>query len=66
MADIEKLTETPVDFVKDGVRFVQKCTKPSRKEYLQLVRAVGFGFLMMGVVGYLIKLVHIPIRYLIV
>ncbi|GMM31208.1 translocon subunit [Martiniozyma asiatica (nom. inval.)] len=66
MAEIEKITETPVEFVKDGVRFVQKCTKPSKKEYLQLIRAVGFGFIMMGVVGYCIKLIHIPIRYLIV
>lgn len=66
MADIEKITDAPVEFFKDGARFVQKCTKPSQKEYLQLIRAVGMGFIMMGVVGYLIKLIHIPIRYLIV
>jgi len=66
MADLDKITDAPVDFVKEGVRFVQKCTKPSQKEYMQLIRAVGMGFIMMGVVGYLIKLIHIPIRYLIV
>jgi protein transport protein SEC61 subunit gamma-like protein len=66
MADIEKVTDAPVEFMKDGARFIQKCTKPSQKEYLQLIRAVGLGFIMMGVVGYLIKLIHIPIRYLIV
>lgn len=66
MADMEKITDAPVEFFKDGARFVQKCTKPSQKEYLQLLRAVGMGFIMMGVVGYIIKLIHIPIRYLIV
>lgn len=35
-------------------------------EYLKIVRAVGVGFVMMGVVGYAVKLLHIPIRYLIV
>ncbi|KAG7717698.1 hypothetical protein KL949_002972 [Ogataea haglerorum] len=66
MAEFDKLTEAPVEFLKEGSRFVAKCTKPSKKEYLRLVRAVGIGFLMMGVVGYAIKLIHIPIRYLIV
>ncbi|AWU73824.1 uncharacterized protein C5L36_0A04230 [Pichia kudriavzevii] len=66
MADMEKMTDAPVEFLRDGARFLQKCTKPSQKEYMQLIRAVGMGFIMMGVVGYLIKLIHIPIRYLIV
>jgi protein transport protein SEC61 subunit gamma-like protein len=66
MADMEKITDAPVEFFRDGARFVQKCTKPTQKEYLQLIRAVGMGFIMMGVVGYVIKLIHIPIRYLIV
>jgi len=43
-----------------------KCQKPDEKEYLKIIRAVGIGFIMMGVVGYAVKLVHIPIRYLIV
>ncbi|CDK24171.1 unnamed protein product [Kuraishia capsulata CBS 1993] len=63
---IEGITEVPVEFVKSGVQFVAKCTKPSQKEYWKIVRAVGVGFLMMGLVGYAIKLIHIPIRYLIV
>ncbi|VEU24372.1 DEKNAAC105598 [Brettanomyces naardenensis] len=66
MAEKDKLTDAPVEFVKEGVQFVRKCRKPTKKEYVQLVRAVGIGFFMMGVVGYLIKLIHIPIRYLIV
>ncbi|GBL50064.1 Sec61p translocation complex subunit [Candidozyma auris] len=63
---IEKLAEVPVEFFKDGSAFVRKCQKPTQKEYLKIVRAVGVGFVMMGVVGYAVKLLHIPIRYLIV
>ncbi|CUM45609.1 unnamed protein product [Debaryomyces fabryi] len=33
---------------------------------MKIIRAVGVGFVMMGVVGYAVKLLHIPIRYLIV
>lgn len=40
-----------------------QCTDP---EYMKIIRAVGVGFIMMGVVGYAVKLLHIPIRYLIV
>jgi protein transport protein SEC61 subunit gamma-like protein len=73
---LEKLTEVPVEFFKDGAAFVQKCTKPDKRgecdlhlhghshwntnnvlEYLKIIRAVGVGFIMMGVVGYAIKLV---------
>ncbi|AET41064.1 translocon subunit SSS1 Ecym_7218 [Eremothecium cymbalariae DBVPG len=63
---IEKLAEAPLEFVKDGSTFISKCNKPNQKEFLQIVRAVGIGFLAVGVIGYTIKLIHIPIRYLIV
>ncbi|CAI5758149.1 unnamed protein product [Candida verbasci] len=67
MADgIEKLTEVPVEFFKDGSAFVKKCSKPDQKEYFKIIKAVGIGFIMMGIVGYAVKLIHIPIRYLIV
>ncbi|KAI5952915.1 hypothetical protein KGF54_003782 [Candida jiufengensis] len=63
---IEKITEVPVEFFKDGSAFVKKCQKPDQKEYFKIIKAVGVGFVMMGVVGYAVKLIHIPIRYLIV
>ncbi|SCV03887.1 LAMI_0H11738g1_1 [Lachancea mirantina] len=63
---IERITEAPVEFVKEGAAFVQKCKKPNTKEFSKIVRAVGIGFLAVGIIGYAIKLVHIPIRYLIV
>ena len=34
----------------------------TRAEYMQICRAVGMGFVVMGFIGYLVKLVHIPIN----
>ncbi|CCE62019.1 hypothetical protein TPHA_0B03490 [Tetrapisispora phaffii CBS 4417] len=63
---IEKLAGTPLEFVKEGTQFINKCKKPDTKEYTKIIRAVGLGFVAVGVIGYAIKLIHIPIRYLIV
>lgn len=63
---LEKFTEVPAEFFKDGSAFVKKCQKPDKKEYFKIIKAVGVGFIMMGIVGYVVKLFHIPIRYLIV
>ncbi|CCC68492.1 hypothetical protein NCAS_0B04080 [Naumovozyma castellii] len=63
---IEKLMDAPLEFVKDGNQFLNKCKKPDLKEYTRIVRAVGIGFVAVGIIGYAIKLIHIPIRYVIV
>ncbi|KAK9464347.1 hypothetical protein V1512DRAFT_268507 [Lipomyces arxii] len=62
---IQKFAEYPQEFVKDGMAFVNRCAKPSKKEYLQIVQIVGAGFVIMGAIGYVVKLIHIPIRHLI-
>lgn len=31
---MEKVTEYPVEFIKEGTQFVQKCTKPTKKGML--------------------------------
>ncbi|QLG71242.1 hypothetical protein HG535_0B02810 [Zygotorulaspora mrakii] len=63
---VEKLAEAPVEFVREGSQFLSKCKKPDMKEYTKIIKAVGIGFVAVGIIGYAIKLVHIPIRYLIV
>ncbi|KAH3901867.1 probable Protein transport protein SSS1 [Saccharomycodes ludwigii] len=66
--NVEKIVsgEAPLEFVKEGVSFISKCKKPNQKEYMKIIRAVGIGFVGIGIIGYAIKLIHIPIRYLIV
>ncbi|KAK9383254.1 uncharacterized protein V2V93DRAFT_364668 [Kockiozyma suomiensis] len=66
MADsAQKLAEYPQEFMKEGLTFVKRCTKPTKKEYLKIIQTVGMGFVVMGAIGYIVKLIHIPIRHLI-
>lgn len=87
---LEKISELPVEFIKEGTTFINRCTKPDAAgkfstfshcfhktsisnflfyflllEFLKIVRAVGLGFIVMGAIGYIVKLIHIPIRHLI-
>lgn len=86
---LEKITEVPYEFVKEGQTFIQRCKKPDGPgtliemaqiihcvheipkylilimcfaiEFLQIVRAVGVGFVVMGAIGYFVKLVCVMI-----
>jgi len=62
----QELAEIPKDFIKDGMQFINRCTKPDRREFLKISQAVGFGFLIMGAIGYFIKLIHIPVNNILV
>jgi protein transport protein SEC61 subunit gamma-like protein len=48
------------------MHLVKKCTKPDRKEFLAIAKAVGVGFSIMGFIGFFVKLVHIPINNILV
>jgi len=50
------------DFVKDSVRLINRCTKPDRKEFLKISTATAIGFAVMGVIGFVVRLIHIPIN----
>lgn len=62
----EVLIEPLRQFAKDSMHLVKKCTKPDRKEFTTIARAVGIGFLMMGFIGFFVKLIHIPINNILV
>ncbi|GAA5855713.1 hypothetical protein JCM8547_001654 [Rhodosporidiobolus lusitaniae] len=66
MDAVKDLASSGEAFVKDGQNFLTRCTKPDKKEYLQICRAVAIGFAMMGGIGYLVKLIHIPINNILV
>jgi protein transport protein SEC61 subunit gamma-like protein len=53
-------------FAKDSMHLVKKCTKPDRKEFTSIAKAVGVGFSIMGFIGFFVKLVHIPINNILV
>ncbi|CAK4072114.1 unnamed protein product [Aphanomyces euteiches] len=67
MSDVNALVIEPLkQFAKNSVHLVKKCTKPDRKEFTRIAGATGIGFLMMGFIGFFVKLVHIPINNILV
>mmetsp|Transcript_15732 Transcript_15732/g.17509 ORF Transcript_15732/g.17509 Transcript_15732/m.17509 type:complete len:85 (+) Transcript_15732:156-410(+) len=52
-------------FAKDSYRLLMKCTKPDRNEMTSIGTACAIGFLIMGLIGFLIKLLFIPINNII-
>jgi len=76
---VKQLLDVPRDFFKDGAFFLNRCTKPNKRgtpsplpiagltpEFLEISRAVAVGFLVMGFIGFAVKLVHIPINNILV
>jgi protein translocase SEC61 complex gamma subunit len=37
-----------------------------KREFLKISQAVGIGFVVMGVIGYIVKIIHIPINNILV
>lgn len=52
-------------FSKDSYHLINKCTKPDLKEFKKLAMATSVGFLLMGFIGFFIRLIHIPINNII-
>jgi protein transport protein SEC61 subunit gamma-like protein len=60
------LLTVPQKFFTDSANILRRCTKPDGKEYTKICQTVFVGFLIMGFLGYFIKLIHIPINNIIV
>ena len=58
---VEELTQ----FYRDSVNFYNKCTRPDNAELTKIIQASAMGFFVMGIIGYVIKLVFIPINNII-
>ncbi|KAK9796282.1 hypothetical protein WJX73_003515 [Symbiochloris irregularis] len=54
------------DFAKNSVRLVKRCTKPDRREFSKICGRTALGFVVMGFIGFFVKLIFIPINQIIV
>lgn len=63
---LSAVLEIPLRFYKDSVHLINRCTKPDRREFIKISQAVAIGLVIMGFIGYAIKLIHIPINNIIV
>ncbi|KAJ3355091.1 hypothetical protein HDU83_003988 [Entophlyctis luteolus] len=82
MDTINDLVESPKQFVKDSIALINRCSKPTQTgehdeggvlghgssfpEFFQMAFAIGMGFVIMGFIGFFVKLIHIPINNIIV
>ncbi|KAF2022171.1 protein translocase SEC6 [Aaosphaeria arxii CBS 175.79] len=67
MADqIKEFADLPQEFVREGVQFINRCQKPDKREFIKISQAVATGFIVMGVIGYIVKLIHIPVNNILV
>ena len=53
------------EFSNDSVVFFNKCAKPDKNEFIKILQACAMGFIVIGFIGYIIKLVFIPINNII-
>ena len=66
MDELVSMIQVPQEFFKDSYRLIKKCTKPDRREYIKISQSVAVGFLLLGFIGYFVKLIHLPINSIIV
>lgn len=60
----ENILEPATEFYKSSKRLVTKCKKPDQKEFQRIAFATAAGFLILGLIGFFVKLIHIPINSL--
>ncbi|ELR16675.1 protein translocase SEC61 complex gamma subunit, archaeal and eukaryotic, putative [Acanthamoeba castellanii str. Neff] len=53
-------------FAKDSFHLVKRCTKPDKKEFMKIAIATAIGFMIMGFIGFFVKLIHIPINNILI
>ncbi|KAL8792594.1 MAG: hypothetical protein Q9195_004817 [Heterodermia aff. obscurata] len=53
---LKEIADIPKDFLRDGTQFMNRCTKPDKREFIKISQAVGVGFVVMGAIGYVVKL----------
>lgn len=53
-------------FAANSIRLVKRCEKPDRKEFIKVATKTATGFLIVGAIGFVVKLVFIPINQIII
>ncbi|GAB2213405.1 hypothetical protein Droror1_Dr00021447 [Drosera rotundifolia] len=66
MDSLDSVVDPLRDLAKDSVRLVKRCQKPDRKEFTKVAFRTAIGFVVMGFVGFFVKLIFIPINNIIV
>jgi len=63
---IDEVAQPAGEFYRSSKRFITRCKKPDPKEFSKIAFATTIGFLIMGFIGFFVKLIHIPINNIII
>ncbi|EFN54073.1 hypothetical protein CHLNCDRAFT_136180 [Chlorella variabilis] len=63
---MDQFGETVKEFGKNSLRLVKRCQKPDRKEFTKVAKLTGIGFLAVGLIGFVVKVIFIPINQIII
>ncbi|XP_024401927.1 protein transport protein Sec61 subunit gamma [Physcomitrium patens] len=66
MEAVDTVVRPVKDFAKDSIRLVKRCHKPDRREFSKVAIRTALGFIVMGFIGFFVKLIFIPINNIIV
>jgi protein transport protein SEC61 subunit gamma-like protein len=66
MEAVDSVVNPIKEFAKDSVRLVNRCHKPDRKEFSKVAFRTGVGCVVMGFIGFFVKLLFIPINNIII
>ncbi|KAL8943053.1 MAG: hypothetical protein Q9211_001136 [Gyalolechia sp. 1 TL-2023] len=55
-SQFSEIADIPREFLREGTQFVNRCAKPDKREFIKISQAVGVGFVVMGAIGYVVKL----------
>lgn len=59
---VEDAKTSMTSFANNSIQFLQKCSKPDKKEFVKISTSCAIGFFIMGIIGFIIKLLFIPIN----
>jgi protein transport protein SEC61 subunit gamma-like protein len=46
MADqLKEIADIPQEFLKDGMQFINRCTKPDKREFIKISQGASFALL---------------------
>ncbi|KNC55069.1 protein translocase SEC61 complex gamma subunit [Thecamonas trahens ATCC 50062] len=63
---MDAVVDFATEYYADAKRLVNKCEKPDTRELKKVFVATGIGFAALGAIGFVCKLVFIPINNIIV
>ncbi|KAH7372433.1 hypothetical protein KP509_17G004100 [Ceratopteris richardii] len=66
MDAVEGMISPIKEFAKDSVCLVKRCHKRDQKEFSKVAFRIAINFVVMGFVGFFVKLIFIPINNIIV